>query len=271
MVAMATQAELIRSDSVADAVPVADAPLPNPGVPMRRNWGAAWAATRALMANGDDTVQVFRIMRALNGDVTLRNYRRMLAHPQGGRIAYRRPELAERFCDRAWLDALPEGSVGAHYRAFLDRTGFSAKGLAEISVADNEGWQSIEHPVAWMGRRERDIHDIWHVLTGYTAEEHLGEACLVAFSYAQTGGLGWAAIGAAAALKSLKVTGERAFAAAVIEGYRNGKRAAWLHGEDYEALLAEPLDAARRRLNIAEPVKYKAAQARLREQGIQGI
>jgi ubiquinone biosynthesis protein COQ4 len=35
------------------------------------------------------------------------------------------------------------------------------------------------------------VHDIWHVLTGYRRDA-LGEACLVAFSYAQTRGLGWA-------------------------------------------------------------------------------
>jgi len=239
--------------------------------PMRRDWRTAWAALRRLLANGDDTVQVFRIMRALNADTSHRNYARLLTEPGGGRIAYQRVELADRFSDRAWLDALPEGSVGAHYRAFLDRTGFSAQGLADISYADGEGWQRVEHPVAWFGRRERDVHDIWHVLTGYTAEEHLGEACLVAFSYAQTGGLGWAAIALGAAVKSLRVTGERDFARAVWEGHRHGRRARWLHGEDYMALLAEPLTDARRRLEIAEPVAYRVAQAKLRARGISGI
>ena len=37
------------------------------------------------------------------------------------------------------------------------------------------------------------------------------------------------------------------------------------------ALLAIGADAARRRLNIAEPVAYHVAQKRLREQGLQGI
>ncbi len=239
--------------------------------PVRRDWGTAWAALRRLLADGNDTVQVFRIMRALNADTSHRNYVRLLAEPGGGRIAFDHVELTKRFSDRTWIDGLPDGSVGAHYRAFLDRTGFSAQALAEISYADGEGWQDAQHPVAWFGRRERDVHDIWHILTGYTAEEHLGEACLVAFSYAQTGGLGWAAIGLGAALKSLRVTGERAFAKAVWEGYRNGRRARWLHAEAYEKLMEEPLDAARRRLNIPEPTAYHAAQKRLKEQGLQGI
>ena len=247
-------------------------PAYNPGLPLKREWGTALRALRRLLANGDDTEQVFRIMRALNGDVTQRNYRKLLTVPGGGAMAYRRTELAERLSDRSWVDSFPAGSVGAAYRAFLDSTGYSAQGLAQVSMnAIGDQGLEIEHPYAWMGRRERDIHDIWHVITGYKADEHLGEACLVAFSYAQTGGLGWAALGLGAAIKSLRITGERVFARAVLEGYRHGRRAKWLHAEDYEALLAEPLHAARRRLNIAEPVAYHAAQARLHEQGLAGI
>lgn len=239
--------------------------------PRRREWGTALAALRRLLANGDDTVQVFRIMRALNGDTLARNYRRLLTTANGGRIAYQRVELAERFSDRAWIDSLPEGSVGAAYRDFLNRTGYSATGLAEVSYTDADVERGVEHPHAWYGRRERDIHDIWHVITGYQADEPLGEACLVAFSYAQTGGLGWAFIAAGAALKSLRVTGSRAFARAVREGYRHGKAAGWLSGEDYVQLLAEPLDAVRKRLNIGDPVLYRAAQTELRAKGLIGI
>ncbi|MEI9927466.1 MAG: hypothetical protein WDN44_06885 [Sphingomonas sp.] len=67
-------------------------------------------ALRRLLADGDDTTQVFRIMRALNGDVTQRNYRRLLALPQGGRLAYEHVELAKRLADRAWIDSLPRAA-----------------------------------------------------------------------------------------------------------------------------------------------------------------
>lgn len=248
------------------------APPFNPGKPLKRDWRAALGALRKLMANGDDTAQVFRIMRALNAGASQHNFRKLITSREGGRLAYERIELSDKFSDRAWLDALPAGTVGAAYRAFLDRTGFSAKGLAEISMTDFEADAIvIEHPYAWFGRRERDMHDIWHTLTGYTAEEHLGELCLVAFSYAQTGGLGWGAIGAMGALKSLAVTRNAAVLKAVVEGYRHGRKAKWLSGEDYVALLAEPLEQARRRLNIAEPVLYRKAQALLADRGLQAI
>jgi ubiquinone biosynthesis protein COQ4 len=264
---MATQAQIPAGST-------APSPAPKPidwSRPQRREWGTALRALLRLLGDPDDTVQVFRIMRALNGDTAGRNYRKLLTVPNGGRLAYRRVELAARFSDRAWIDSLPEGTVAAAYRDFLDRTGYSAQGLADVSYADGVFEANAEHPHAWFGRRERDIHDIWHILTGYQADEPLGEACLVAFSYAQTRGLGWAFIAAGAALKSLRITGKRTFLRAVLEGYRHGKRARWLSGEDYEALMAEPLDAARRRLNIAEPVIYRQCQRELRESGVQGI
>jgi ubiquinone biosynthesis protein COQ4 len=251
------------------AQPVEQAPI-NWVQPQPRDWGTALRALIRLLRDADDTAQVFRIMRALNGDIAGRNYRKLLTVPEGGRLAYQRVELAQRFSDRAWIDSLPAGTVAAAYREFLDRTGYSAQGLVDLSTAEGIA-QSVEHPHAWFGRRERDIHDIWHILTGYQADEPLGEACLVGFSYAQTGGLGWAFIGAGAALKSLRITGKRTFLRAVIEGYRHGKRAAWLSAEDYEALMAEPLEAARRRLNIAEPVIYRQAQRELADAGLAGI
>ena len=235
---------------------------PFPGTTGKRAWRSAFDALRKLLANGDDTTQVFRIMRALNAGETANSYARLIATSDGGRMAYERIELAQRLSDRAWIDGFAPGTVGAAYREFLASTGYSADGLVEVSRLDPTE-TDVYHPYAWLGRRTRDVHDIWHVLTGYKADETMGEACLVAFSYAQTRGLGWAFIAGGAALKSLRATGGTLFAKAVREGYRNGTRAAWLLGEDYEALMHEPIDDARARLKIAEPMLYKQAQAML--------
>lgn len=230
-------------------------------VTYKRDWRTALGALRKLLSNGDDTTQVFIIMRALNGESTPRNYHRLLKSPRGARQAYQRVELADRLSEEAFVQSFQPGTVGAAYRDWLRETGYTATGLAEISNLDKV--DRIEHPYAWFGRRNRDVHDIWHVLTGYKADETMGEAALVAFSYAQTRGLGWALIAVGAALKSIRATGNRLFARAVLEGYRLGKRAEWLLGEDYEELLNEPLDAARRRLKLGEPVAYRRAQRAL--------
>jgi ubiquinone biosynthesis protein COQ4 len=221
----------------------------------RRQWIVALKALRRLLNDKEDTGQVFEIMGALNGDSTMRSYRRLLETPNGGRLAYERVELAERLMDDAWLDSFEPGTVGAAYRDFVRSENISAEGLAEISRARQSKVEQA-HPHAWFGRRTRDSHDIWHILSGYH-RDGLGEACLVAFSYAQTGSLGWAVIALGAALRSRHGPARRA----IWQGYKRGKAAAWLAGEDYEQLMREPLDAARRRLNITPATLYNAIPA----------
>ena len=220
----------------------------------RLEWGRALGALRRLLADNEDTAQVFEVMRALNGRANARNYARLLATAEGGRLAWERLELARLLMDEAWLAALPAGSVGAAYRDFVRAERLSAEGLAQVS---REGLAQIEerHPYAWFGRRTRDIHDIWHVLTGY-GRDPLGEACLVAFSFAQTRGVGWALIALGAALRGRP--GRYPVKRAIWQGYRRGRAARWLLGEDYERLLREPLEAARRRLGITPPSVYDA-------------
>src|SRR5579864_4005420 len=96
----------------------------------RRDWKTAFAALKRLLADPNDTVQVFRIMRALNRDTAKKGYERLLQTEQGGRLAYECVELAKRLADEAFIARFPEGSVGAAYAVFLRRTGFTAQGLA---------------------------------------------------------------------------------------------------------------------------------------------
>src|SRR5436190_23293542 len=83
------------------------------------DWVHAFRSLRRLLNDKEDTGQVFEIMRALNGASTAKGYHRLLATPQGGRIAYERQEFARLLMDDAWLDSLPAGSVGAAYREFI--------------------------------------------------------------------------------------------------------------------------------------------------------
>jgi ubiquinone biosynthesis protein COQ4 len=155
--------------------------------------------------------------------------------------------------------------VGAAYRTFVRSENLSAEGLAKIS-RENFGEEEIAHPHAWFGRRTRDVHDIWHVLSGYH-RDGLGEACLVAFSFPQTGSLGWALIAIGAALRVRKNQRHNCVGA-IWQGYQRGRKAKWLLGEDYERLMNEPLDAARRRLNITPPTIYDAIPAAERDDAV---
>lgn len=227
---------------------------------VKLDWAHALRSLRRLLNDTEDTTQVFEIMRALNGRSTSRGYHKLLTTMEGGRIAYQREEFAARLMDEAWLESLPQGSVGAAYRGFIREERLSADGLAMVS---RQGVREIDaqHPYAWFGRRTRDVHDIWHILSGYHRDA-LGEACLVAFSYAQTKGLGWALIGAGAAWRSRGT--KYPVTRAIWQGYQLGKAAAWLLGEDYERLMAEPLEVARRRLNITPATVYDSIPAQVR-------
>jgi len=163
----------------------------------------ALRALRRLVADKDDTEQVFEIMNALSGRSPDWGYSRLLQTPEGGRQAYHRQELADLLQNRVWLDQFGEGTVGAAYRNFIDAQNFSAYGLADESrkVADSE--IEAAHPRAWFARRMRDVHDIWHVLTGYEADA-LGEACLVAFSLPQTRSAGFGLIASGIAVQFMR-------------------------------------------------------------------
>lgn len=215
----------------------------------------ALRALRRLIADKEDTTQVFEIMNALAGSSVRRGYHKMLEQTEGSRQAFQMVELADRLHDRAWLKSLPAGSVGRAYLDFIDERNLSAYGLADESqkVADTE--IEAAHPYAWYARRLRDVHDLWHILTGYRTDA-LGEACVVAFSLPQTRSIGFGLIAAGVAVEAARARTGHPCARAILQAWRRGRRAAWLPGLDYEALLAEPLDQARTRLGLAGPTLY---------------
>lgn len=116
-------------------------------VSARKDWRTALTALRRLLADANDTTQVFRIMRALNAGSAKTGYERLLRTAEGGRIAYQRDELASKLSDPTYVHCFPEGSVGAAYRAFLDETGYTAEGLAAVSRTDDL-LRDAQHPYA---------------------------------------------------------------------------------------------------------------------------
>lgn len=224
---------------------------------------AALRGIGQLLRNKEDTKAVFDIMRALSGRSIPNGYERLLRSSEGGRIAYDRVELQPILDDHATLALLPEGSVGRAYLDFVQGRKISAEGLAEESRASSDDIDSL-HPYAWYGRRMRDIHDLWHVLSGYQTDA-LGEACVVSFSFAQTKSWGFALIGFAAGRELQRLLPGRPVMKAVWQAYQNGRKAAWLPVEHYESLLREPLDQARARLKIAAPTYYQAIPAAERD------
>jgi ubiquinone biosynthesis protein COQ4 len=219
----------------------------------------ALRAFAKLVEDKEDTSQVFEIIQALSGSSLRKNYYRMLRTAKGGAQAYAHIELAPYFDDETWLAQFREGTVGAAYRAFRAERDLTVEGLAMEAMKVNDGVEA-PHPIAWMARRLRDTHDLWHTLTGYGTDA-LGEACLLGFTNGQVpnGGVAFIAVGAANEFR--KIGQPYPYVRAIWEGYRLGKKAARLIDEDYLSLLAEPLEDARRRLRLEPPRIYLSIPA----------
>jgi len=209
----------------------------------------AMRAVRTLIATGD-TRQVFVIFRAMRGKSGQRTFRRFAESLVGQTVLRERRDLLPILTDRERLKELPQGSLGRTYLDFVESENLSAQGLVEAS----QDWDNDPMPpdVELFRRRMRELHDVTHTVTGY-GRDQLGELCLLTFMYRQQGNLGMLLI-VIMAWNRLPKTARKA----VYEAWRNGRRARWLAGQDWETLLARPLDEIRRDLTIPPPVAYQA-------------
>ena len=218
---------------------------------------AALRAVRNLMSNREDTHQVFLLIEALRGKTTLRQFARFRQTETGRAVLGENRRLLDQLSDRASLAALPAGTLGRAYYDFMAAENLSAEGLVEAS--------RIERPpasddVTLFRERGREMHDLLHVVTGY-GRDPLGEACLVAFTYAQNRLKGLAVIAVFAARRIARSRPGQPVRRAVFEGYRHGRSAGWLPGADWEALLAQPVEAIRAQFAVKPPTYYRTILA----------
>jgi ubiquinone biosynthesis protein COQ4 len=207
-------------------------------------------AVRALLANGEDTSQIFVIFRALRGKSGIKTFQSFKASPTGEAVLRERRSLLAALENRQALAALPAGSVGRVYFDFMEAENLSANGLVQAS----ESWEKDPVPpdVSLFRERMRDAHDLTHILTGY-GRDPLGELCLLAYMYRHSKNLGQALIVAMAWSRLPKSA-----KAAVKQAWRQGALSQRFHNLDYEALLPRPLEDVRRELGIAAPTLYQA-------------
>jgi ubiquinone biosynthesis protein COQ4 len=133
----------------------------------------------------------------------------------------------------------------------------SAEGLVTLSRIERP---PMTDEVTLFRERNREMHDLLHIVTGY-GRDALGEACLVAFSYAQTGLKGFAVIALFAARRIARARHRQPIRRAVLEGYRHGRSAGWLPGADWEALLTQSVDAIRAQFAVKPATYYHAILA----------
>ncbi len=229
---------------------------------------AAVRALKNLLKDPQDTRQVALLTTALRGKSGIIQYNRFKSSPIGAQILAERRQLADTLDNHAYLATLPDNSFGRRYLAFMAEENLSAKGLKAVTSDATDALKNASEEVMVFADRTRDLHDLYHVLAGYGRDE-FGEICVLAFSYPQQKLHSFAviaffgALNFANLLNQHKIGGSGVFGA-VWQAYQHGKQAAWLPGQDIEALLAEDIDALRRRLNIQTPDKYLALINRIR-------
>src|SRR6266550_9275143 len=215
----------------------------------------ALRAAHNLMRNREDTHQVFLLIDALRGKTTLRQFARFRQTETGRAVLGENRRLLDRLNDRASLAALPAGTLERAYYNFMASENLSAEGLVEASRITMRALPADD--VTLFRERSREMHDLLHVMTGY-GRDPLGEACLVAFSYAQTRLKGFAVIALFAARRIARTRPGQPVRRAVFEGYRHGRSAGWLPGADWEALLTQPVEAIRTRFAVKPASCYHA-------------
>lgn len=238
-----------------------DTAPPTPVQPLK-----ALKALLALRHDPQDTRQVFLLTEALRGRSPFKLRDRFRADAQGRERLAERRSLLPTLRRLDWLAQLPPGSFGRVYHDFLAEQNLSAQGLVDVAKSAGMTQPDDGSDRHYIGCRLRDMHDLFHVLTGYGRDE-LGEVCVLAFSYPQQYTRSFAVIaffGALALRRRLRTPG---VLGAVWQAWRHGRAAAWLVVQPLESLLERDLRELREELNIAPPTRYLAVTDRMRAQG----
>ena len=219
-------------------------------------------ASRAQRAAPEQVAPAVRTMDAFGlllgrGDGTM--LRRMKATAEGRRLLAERDDVLALLADRDRLRDLPEGSLGREYCRFAEEHELYPERLAQEvrdARASSGGFVPESTPeLAYLHDRYRDLHDLWHVLTGY-GTDMAGEWGIIAFQTRQVGyhSMAWMAFGNVlrnAIPDRLDLLGTW------IRGRRAGAKARYLLAEDWERWLPQPLSEVRRALGIDAPPRYR--------------
>ena len=175
-------------------------------------------------------------------------FRRLLAElgqtPEGQRLLAERPELSSDRVDFTRLRALPATTFGGAYARHLDDNGITADYQAAAT-------RHVDDPdIAYLMRRFRQTHDVWHTLLGLGIAGH-EEVIIHSFSYGQLRLPVSALIMVFGTMKHLVL--ERRWGAlrhSMLDAYRAGRDAAPLMPVYWEDQWDEPLDAVRARYRL---------------------
>jgi ubiquinone biosynthesis protein COQ4 len=170
--------------------------------------------------------------------------------PEGRRLMAERPELSSDHIDYDRLRALPETTFGGAYARHLDNNGITADYQAAAT-------RHVDDPdIAYLMRRFRQTHDVWHALLGLGITGH-EEVIIHWFSYGQLRLPVSALIMMLGTMKHIVL--EKRWGAlrhSAFDAYRAGRDAAPLMPVYWEDLWEAPLETVRVAYNL-EPLERR--------------
>ncbi len=201
-------------------------------------------AIQTVLRDSNQTAQI-HVVEETTGRAAFRRVLARLQHSGEGRaLLAERPELSSRTVDFDALRRLPRTTLGGAYVAHLDDNGLSADLQASVT-------KHVDDPdIAYLMRRFRQTHDVWHPLTALGAQPH-EEVTIHAFSYGQLQLPVSALIVSLGGLKHGVLERRWTMLARTMpQAYRSGRDAADLLGVRWESMWEQPIDDVRRRYRI---------------------
>lgn len=191
-----------------------------------------------LIANPDDTTQVFLMGIVLNAPMFPELLLRIMTTEPGPAMVQEKPLINSKTVDFDALRKLPAATLGGAYVRYLDDNKLDPDlfkplpGLPEVP--------------RWIATRIRQTHDVWHALTGYGPDVP-GELALQGFTYGQLG------MPSALLVSTLGTLARAPRSMGMVwRGYQRGKAAAFLPVVRFEEMWSRPLIEVQRELRIGE-------------------
>lgn len=228
------------------------APVPrlDPRIPSLRIRARTVVQTLGTLVRDPNRLdQVLVLSQAVNLGTIVRAASRLVESAEGRALLDEQPRIDRDHVDFDALERLPDGTLGREYIRFLHDNAITPDVFAELpDVGDTRA--------AYLMLRMRQTHDLWHVLTGFSADLR-GEILLQAFTYAQTG---------APSAFMLTFVGTVRYrypgqTKEVREAFQRGKRAGFLPTFRWEDHWATPVAELRERLTCPAESASSASTA----------
>lgn len=227
---------------------------------IKNRWRSVFGAMRRLYKNPHDLEAAFIIFNWLSSRSVRKQYETFRRTPTGSRIIVNGESLIDVLDDVDKLKAMPIGSLGHEYSKFLVGTSRSTSQFADDTK--NRGEKPSESAFNCYIQWYRDQHDLTHTVTGYERNP-FGEVVLLWFLHGNFANFGIIAMTIPMTITHARKKGWGVFPAS-FEAYMNGRKAQWLAGMDWPAMLEMPLIDVKSSMKVRKPVKYQELMFSLR-------